>query len=66
MAICFSDSLPEDFDKFDRNNHQTHVEEGAYVVPASDEHSLYNQFSKIKIQTLNKHNIRYCLQIHDV
>ena len=30
-----------------------------YVAPASDEHSLYRQFSKIKIQTLNKHTIRY-------
>ena len=30
-----------------------------YVAPALDEHSLYSQFSKIKIQTLNRHAIRY-------
>ncbi len=30
-----------------------------YIAPASDEHSLYSQFSKIKIQRLNKHTIRY-------
>ncbi len=33
--------------------------EHIYVAPAPDEPSLYSQFSKIKIQTLHKHAIRY-------